>query len=507
MNYRITFFFFAIIFSINLIAQNKIEKSPKLIVGISINDFYPEWFKLYDNDFKADGLKKIYSSRKLELDYGYLFSRKGCDHATIYSGSLPKYHGIVSSRFYNILKKRREEIIVSYNYSEIGGGSLTHSPVPKALQSISMSEIMKMYYPDSKYYSIGINGEDAVLSGGHSADMAIWMSEKTGNWVSSNYYAEDIPSWLKEENAKKLVRKYLSKGWSSSVGGGFTHELGNSFEAIKTSPYANKLVNNLALKIIENEKLGQDNTTDMLTISYSCMDYKNKEFSIKSPEFKDLLLNLDEDIEKLLRELDDKVGKDNYIVFMTFVEARELLPEDLKNINMNAGYFSIYRSVSLLSSYLVLKYGAGDWIEAYDEEQIYLNKNLISQKNIDMIKMQQDVVDFFVQFKGVAGVWASYSLSRTSGEQSLIQSSFSQNRSGDILYTLLPYWSHERKNNTGYKGSSYSKRHNVPLYLLGGAWEKSELKKYAKVIDIVPTLCRLLNIPVPYMLEGEDISL
>lgn len=65
----------------------------------------------------------------------------------------------------------------------------------------------------SRVFSIAMNGDEAVLSGGSSADMAIWFSEKTGKWVSSSYYRSELPEWLRMYNTWVESDHFVNKGW------------------------------------------------------------------------------------------------------------------------------------------------------------------------------------------------------------------------------------------------------------------------------------------------------
>ena len=62
----------------------------------------------------------------------------------------------------------------------------------------------------SKVYSVGMNPEEVVLSGGSCADLALWFNEKSGKWVSSRYYADSLPGWVKEFN-NTSASDFLSK--------------------------------------------------------------------------------------------------------------------------------------------------------------------------------------------------------------------------------------------------------------------------------------------------------
>ena len=136
----------------------------------------------------------------------------------------------------------------------------------------------------------------------------------------------------------------------------------DTYRILKATPYANTLVTDLALELLKTEQLGHDNDADLLALNFSCLDYMNRDYGVYSREFQDVVMRLDRDVEKLLNELDSRVGKGNYTVFLTFSEARELLPEELAKMRLTSGYFSIFKAVALLKSFLNLVYGEGEWI-------------------------------------------------------------------------------------------------------------------------------------------------
>ena len=180
------------------------------------------------------------------------------------------------------------------------------------------------------------------------------------------------------------------------------------------------------------------------------------------------------------------------------------MPEDLRKIKVNSDYFSIFKSVALLKSYLGLVYGPGDWISDYDQGQIYLNRDLIEQKKINLKEMQDKVADFMIEFEGVAKVMTAYSLTHTSfpeGVNRLVQNSFSHKRSGDVFFCIHPTWVSELKEleDTYFR---HTKRPIVPLYLYG-AGVKADLKGNYTMSDLLPTLCKILGINVPYTAHGK----
>ena len=503
---------------VSMAAENK----TKLIVGITVSNFYPEWVTIYKNDLEEVGLKRICGQgREMMADYRYLYSQTGVDQATIYTGLLPSEHGVIAHDWYDRLRGKRQNNVISDNCLMLGEDGVKGLS-PEGLQALTLGCAMKMNNVFSKVYSVAVNGEEAVLSGGSCANMAIWLSEESGKWISSDYYADSLPGWLQAYNAKMESDFFIRRGWMAlgdedgnatslrlknkiGLGNNFYYDLAqakrkfDTYRILKATPYANTLVTDLALELLKTEQLGHDNDADLLALNFSCLDYMNRDYGVYSREFQDVVMRLDRDVEKLLNELDSRVGKGNYTVFLTFSEARELLPEELAKMRLTSGYFSIFKAVALLKSFLNLAYGEGEWILDYDAEQIYLDRQLIEQKKISLKEMQDKIADFMIEFEGVGHVLTAYSLTHnasSAGKEVLFQNAFSQKRSGDILYSLVPTWIptlKEREDNY----ARYSKRNRVPLYLYG-AGVPQDLPQECQMTALLPMLCRILEVPVPY---------
>lgn len=506
------------------------ENKTKLVVGITVNNFYPEWLSMYAGDLSEGGLKRITGQgKRLIADYNYLFSQTGVDQATIYTGLLPSEHGIVSHEWYDRLRKRRQNNAVSGDHPMLGGANGEKGLSPGWLQALTLGCAMKMNNAFSKVYSISMNGEEAVLSGGSCANMAFWFSEKNGKWLSSGYYTDSLPGWLKIYNAKMESDFFIRRGWMPlenemanntalrlksrvGIGSDFFYDLMqtkrkfNTYRILKATPYANTMVADLAGELIGVERLGYDNDVDLLALNFSALDYMNRDFDVSSREFRDMLIRLDKDVEKLLATLDAKVGKGNYTLFLTFSESRELLPEELGKMRLASGYFSVFKSVALLKSYLNLIYGDGEWIADYDAGQIYLNRPLIEKKELSLSEMQDKIADFLIEFEGVSRVMTANALTHnasSSGMEVLFQNSFSQKRSGDILFSLQPTWIPELKDmEDNY--ARYSKRNKVPLFLYG-AGITGVRSSECRITDILPSLCHIIGIPAPYTAIGNPV--
>lgn len=498
-----------------------VEEKTKLIVGITVSNFYPEWLMIYKTNLSEGGLKRLVSQgKRVVADYNYMYSQTGVDHSTIYSGMLPAEHGIVAHEWFDRLRNKRQSNVADQECMLIGDAGQGASP--RKLGSLTLGDAMKMHSPFSKVFSIAANGEEAVLSGGSAADMALWFSEYNGKWISSNYYADSLPYWLGVYNKQIESDFFIRRGWMSladedanntalklkskvGLANNFFYDLMqakrkySTYRILKATPYINTLIVDLAEELVTNENLGRDNDADLLALNFSCLDYMNRDYDIYSREFQDVVMRLDRDVERLLSDLDAKVGKGNYTVFLTFSEARELLPRDLQKIRLTSEYFSIFKAVALMKSFLSSMYGPGDWIVDYDASQIYLDRTLIERNKVSLKDMQDKIADFLVEFEGVSHVMTAHALTHnaaTAGSGVLFQNAFSQKRCGDVLYSLQPTWVADLKDREDYY-ARYSKRHRVPLYLYG-AGISLNMDSKCQMTELLAIMCQILRIPVPY---------
>lgn len=505
------------------------ENGTKLLVVVTIDRFYPEWLSIYSGDMDEGGFRRIVRQGTMTMaDYDCLYSQTGMDMATMYTGVLPAVHGIVAHDWYDRLKHTRENNAMAGSGREIGGdGGLGYSP--ERLRTTTLGCALKMNDSFSKVYSIAADPEVAVMAGGSCANLALWMSEKSGKWVSSEFYADSLPRWLSEYNAKMTADEYIRKGWmplseeqsnplslkvKSKLGWGnsFFYDIAqtkrnyNTYRVLKATPYVNAMAVDVAEQVVSNEGLGKDNDVDLLSIGLSSLDYMNRDFAVSAKEFQDLVLRMDRDIRHLLDFLDERVGKENYTLVLAFTEARELLPEEMEKWRVESGYFSIFKSVALLKSYLNLLYGDGEWVVDYDAGQIYLNRDLIERSKLSLRDMQDNVADFMIEFEGVTRVLTAYSLSRNDfshGQELLMQNAFYPKRSGDVMFCLHPSWISDLKDKEdGY--FRYSKRNKVPVYFIG-AGVAGRMAGECRMTDLLPTFCRLTGVPVPYTAVGTPL--
>ena len=172
----------------------------------------------------------------------------------------------------------------------------------------------------SRAFSVSVKDRGAILPGGH-AGKAFWFSKSSGHFVTSTYYYDDYPEWVKLWNAANPADAYKGKAWEllrdrstyihgqmddrpyeadlKPLGRVFPHSLGKDskyfYLLLTLTPIGDMLTLDFAKALIQNEKLGQNENgaPDYLQISFSSTDYVGHLFGPSSLETEDNLLRLE----------------------------------------------------------------------------------------------------------------------------------------------------------------------------------------------------------------------
>jgi hypothetical protein len=258
--------------------------------------------------------------------------------------------------------------------------------------------------------------------------------------------------------------------------------------------------------LIEQEKMGDDDVPDLLNITFSSLDYANKWFEPVSVEMHDLYLRMDQEISSLLNYLDKKMGKGNYVVYLTAPSTSSYsvgyLKEELK---FNAGQFSPQTAMALLRAYFNALLGVGDWLLEYSEEQIYLNHSFIEKKEMQLEDIQIKVAHFLNQFEGVKSAIPACKIEMGNLDNKrfyVIENSYCVQRSGDILLLLEDGWQPTFK----FTSVDYSTDNRVPLLFYGMQIKPGRISRAVSVTDIAPTISTFLGINPPDNADGEVIK-
>lgn len=548
MKYALSFFI-SITAAVVLLAQTGGSKTaaaetgapakPKLVVGIVIDQMRYDYVYRFWDKFGNDGFRRLmnqgYNCRN--TNYNYVPTFTGPGHASIYTGTTPSVHGIISNSWYEWESSKVVYCAEDAQVKSVGSFAEEGKRSPQRLLSTTVGDQLHLVSPQSKVIGIALKDRGAILPAGHTANAAYWYDGTTGNWITSTFYMKDLPQWADNFNKKELPKKYLSLNWDTIAGknykeciaddnkyeGLFTGETKPVFPhkipelmlangklgLIRSIPAGNTLTKDFAQATIEGEQLGKGKQTDFLCVSFSSTDYIGHMYGPQSMEIEDCYLKLDKDLGEFFKFLDTWLGKNNTLVFLTADHGVVETPQYLSDMKIPSGYFNEKMAVDSLKR--ALKWAYGDsLVMAYENDQVFLNRKLIAEKGYKKKDIEQYTADFLMRFDGVSHCMTASDLSEneyTRVPQSLVQRGYNYKRSGDVCVILQPGWFGEWPRKTGSThGAPWSYDTHVPLYWWGWKIRNGSSDQACNITDIAPSLCMFLNIQFTNGNTGQPIQ-
>ena len=515
-------------------------QKPKLIVGITVSGMQYDYLSVYWDKFSDGGFRKMATTGAncKNARYNYLITDPSAGYASIATGTRPSEHGIVSDYWYRRVSNEIVNSIEDPDETSVGGSYGSGSYSPRALHSRTLSDEVRVKSRfRSRSIGIAMDPKAAILMAGHTATGAYWLDPARATWITSSFYMDSLPGWVKEFNEKNYRDLYLDRTWETllpiaeygesmldnnpyetGIKGQITfpYDLarisangqgGRDYRILMTTPWGNTYTKDMAIAAIVNEELGQHDVTDMIHIGFNATEYLADHYSTWSVETQDTYLRLDQDIAHLLEFLDDQLGMENVLVYLTAENALAVDPNYLSASRIPSGFFNYRTSISLLRSYLNAVYGRGDWVSFYYAQQIYLNQQLIEDSNLSLKEVQDKVARFMVQMNGVSNAVQSYVLQQNyfnDGVLNRIQNSYYQKRSGDVILYLTPGWV-EHSNIAGGEFAEFRYTSHVPLIFYGWKINRVTIPYQVSPTDIAPSIASFLEISLPDNATGMVI--
>lgn len=536
MKYILLFF---LAFQVFFLSAQPLQR-PKLVVGIVVDQMkydyiYRYWDKLGNGGFKRL-VKEGYACNNTK--YNYAPTVTGPGHASVYTGATPSMHGIVSNDWYNRLTQKNIYCVDDATVTGVGTEAKSGSMSPKNLLTNTIGDELKLSTNfKSKVIGIALKDRGAILPAGHAANAAYWFDNKTGIWITSSYYMQQLPNWVNTFNDIKYAEQYNKLAWNTLLDISqytestadntpyespfkgeetptFPHDFSKlkskDFENIRRSPFGNTLTKDFAKATITGEQLGMDEITDMLCISFSSTDYIGHQFGTNAIETEDCYLRLDKDIEDLLLFLDKTIGKKNVLVFLTADHGAVQNPQFLIDNKFNAGFFDPRQVEKVTKAFLQKEYNDSLLFEAMGDQCIYLNQRLIEEKKLSLVAITYQLSSALMKIPELSNAFPASVLNNEESNQNvlhLLQMGYNANRGGDVYYTLLPNYIESTNKRGTTHGAPYSYDTHVPLYFYGFNITPGSSNLPVNITDIAPTISALIKIEFPNGCLSNPINL
>ena len=535
---------FALLLSVfgSISAAGAKPTAPKLILQITVDQLRGDLPMRFKERLGKGGFRYLLENgtHYNNAHHQHANTETAVGHATLATGADPSRHGIVANDWIDQKSGKFVYNTEDDRHHILGSKPKPHKGVsPRNLLATTIGDELVVHNGgQSRVFSVSVKDRGAILPGGH-VGKAFWFSKSSGKFVTSTYYYDDYPEWVKQWNAAKPADRYKGKTWdllhdrSSYVAGDiddrpyegafaelgrtFPHALGDGsakyFYLILTlTPIGDELTLDFAKTLIENEKVGQGDATDYLAISFSSTDYIGHLFGPSSLETEDNILRLDRVLAELFQYVDKKIGLDKTLIVLSADHGAPEAPEYMAEHGMETGRFPLdwFKKGSPLLDALNKRFGRDDLVAVHSHPYLYLNLDAIEEAKLDIEEVERFVAAEMMKVEGIV-----YAMTRSdllagriteSPIQNQIRRSFHPARSGNIHMVPEHYWflhSSEEAEKMGIEkiaaihGSPWKYDTYVPIFFAGNGVSAQTISRPVGPQDIAATIAAYLEIKPP----------
>jgi len=516
--------------------SNRLDR-PKLVVGIVVDQMRWDFLYRYYNKYENGGFKRLlsqgFSCENTMINY--IPSVTAIGHSTIFTGSVPAIHGIAGNDWYDSGTGKPTYCTDDSTVISVGSDSKGNKMSPHNLLVTTITDELRLATNfQSKVVGISLKDRAAILPAGHNPTAAFWMDDASGKFVTSSYYLSALPEWVDDFNNSKPIEKLLENGWNTllpidqytestadnvewegklkgAIDPVFPYDVQKAYSldhgSLRQMPFGNTLTLQFAKATVDGYKLGQEKTTDFLTINCASTDYSGHLVGPNAIEIEDVYLRLDKDLATFFTYLDQKVGKGNYLVFLT-ADHGAAHAEGFMNANkMPTGFLSKDLKTNLENT-LDKEFVTNQLVTGIENFQVTFNNDRIDSLKLDLNKIKASAVNFLQHQEGIQFAIDQDKISEASVPSPLKEmmiNGYNRQRSGSVLMINMPGWlpSYQKKGTTHSVWNPYDT--HIPLIFMGWKINHGTTNRTTYMTDIAPTLAAILHIQMPSGCIGTPI--
>ena len=464
---------------------------PRLVVGLVVDQMRWDYLYYYHDQYGPDGLRRLmdggFSFENTMINYVPTVTAIG--HASVYTGSVPALHGIAGNNFY--IDGRKTYCCSDTTVQSVGSKSREGQMSPRNLLASGLGDVLKTATDfRAKVIGVALKDRAAILPAGHAADAAYWWDTSAGHFVSSTYYMQELPRWVQQQN-----RRLGAKPGTD----------------VKTSVEGITKTFQMAEAALENEQLGQDSVTDLLAVSISSTDAIGHTFGTRGQQNHDAYMELDRQLARFLHVLDERVGRGNYLLFLTADHGAAHNHNLLRRHRFPAGGLETWTWMDSVDRAVRQQLGLSTpVVQGEDAGRIYLNRDAIARQSQRGDAVKQALIRELERRDDILYAVDYDRALTTSVPQPIrerIVNGYNKKRSGDIFYVPRAGWENVPAGKD-YKGTTHGQWNpydtHIPFALYGWGVGHGRSTETVHITDIAPTICSMLRIQMPNSCVGQS---
>lgn len=491
---------------------------PKLVVFLTVDQMRPDYLDRWARQLTG-GLGRL--SR-----HGAFFPNAYQDHAI--TETAPGHASTLSGRFPSSTGIVRNSAGVEDSQAPLVT-SRDPGASPYRFRGSTLIDWMRTRDPRSRALSISRKDRGAILPLGRAKQSVFWYATSTGEFTTSRYYADTLPTWVRRVNARRVPQSLAGQRWTlllpareyAEPDGVPEENAGHDFvfphvlptaparaaAEVTSTPWIDRFTLDAALEGLQALALGRGPQTDLLAISLSATDYVGHRYGPDSREQHDNILRLDRALGSFIDSLYRLRDSSTIIFALTADHGVTPFPE-LVAARARRAPPSRYDVSAPLRTLRGLLRGAGMGSDAvdFDGTLVTIDRAAFAQAHIDPDRVLGRFVAALRRQPGIARVDRVRELARRDTLRDAVSRRWLHMLPADapVEYVVTPVQgAYPAGAQIAEHGSPYDDDARVPLIFYGPGIQPGRIVDRALVVDAAPTLARAIGV-VPFeRLDGR----
>jgi Type I phosphodiesterase / nucleotide pyrophosphatase len=484
---------------------------PKLIVVIVIDQFRGDYVERYHDQFGEAGFRLLldHGAYFSNCNYHYANTRTAPGHSTLFTGAYSNGHGIAANEWWDPKKKHMVTSVEDDDSKLVGIADAKTGASPHNLLADTLGDELKLATQGkARVFGISLKDRGAILPAGFAGDGAYWIDPKSGTWVTSTYYRNDLPRWVQEFNSSRPA-KYWGREWKDSQGAllaSTAHRKAKDgseagfYEVVGGTTFGNEYEFEFAKELVVYENVGRGPATDLLAISLSPNDILGHRVGPDSSEMAQMALDLDHELADFFNFLGHQIGLADVWIALSADHGVSSLPDTVKKLHIPAANSGAPKIEEQLNNAITAKFFPGhpgsyvklDYPLAWLVQDAFIAAHVHerdAEVAVGEAMKQAGLRDYYTKSQLAAGEVPNTELGRK------YLNSYSPEGSWFVMGVPDIY------SVGGAQGTDHTSPYNydthVPLAFYGLPFHAGTYRMSVEPIDLAPTLASLLGINAP----------
>ena len=504
-----------------LVARPQAPPAPRLVVLITVDQLSPDYLVRFRPQFTG-GLERLLRNGAVFTgayqDHAVTETAPG--HATVGSGRNPWSTGIV----------RNDEGVPDSTAPLLESNGPGASP--RRFRGTALFDWIANQYPSARALSMSYKDRSAILTIGRARQQVYWVAGS--RFTTSRYYADTLPEWVRRFNADAAVSArapgyvwdlllppssypepdsipFENRGRNFNLPHRPAHDSAGAVSFFAHSPWLDSLTLAFALVGVRELGMGRGSGPDLLAVGLSATDEIGHSYGPDSREVHDQILRLDRWLGMFLDSLDRAIGPGRIVVALTADHGVTAAPEILRARGDTAtGFVSVDTLVRRMQGELVARAGPGRWVLYAEVGLVAMDRPGLAQRSVNVDSVVEAMREAALRIPGVVRVDTRRTLAAVDTLSDTIgrrwRNSLPADALGELMITLRPHHQWGAPMGGGRHGQPTDDDTHVPLIIAGPGVTAGRYPGRVSVVDLAPTLARLLGVSPLERVDGRVLS-